>query len=126
MDNLPHLDALIEHLKRLPSVGQKSAERMAQALLTFNDETLKSLGEAISEIREHIHLCPRCGDYCEGELCSFCSDTTRNSDTLIVVSYPKDILGFSKLMITVVAFMCLVASLVLVKIKVQIRLILIS
>ncbi len=97
MDNLPHLDALIEHLKRLPSVGQKSAERMAQALLTFNDETLKSLGIAISEIREHIHLCPRCGDYCEGELCSFCSDTTRNSDTLIVVSYPKDILGFSKL-----------------------------
>ena len=41
MDDLPTLNALIEHLKRLPSVGQKSAERMAQAFLTFDDETLK-------------------------------------------------------------------------------------
>ncbi len=97
MDNLPHLDALIEHLKRLPSVGQKSAERMAQALLTFDEETLKSLGAAISEIHSHIHFCKECGDYTEGELCANCSDTTRNSDTLIVVSYPKDIQGFSKL-----------------------------
>ncbi len=97
MENLPHLDALIEHLKRLPSVGQKSAERMAQALLTFNPETLQAIGKAISEIHEHIHFCPKCGDYTEGELCSFCSDKDRNSDTLIVVSYPKDIQGFSKL-----------------------------
>ncbi|OQA79284.1 MAG: Recombination protein RecR [Tenericutes bacterium ADurb.Bin239] len=97
MDNLPTLNALIEHLKRLPSVGQKSAERMAQALLTFDDKTLKEFGTSISELREKVHLCKNCGLYTENELCSFCLDPKRNNSVLIVVSYPKDVLGFSKL-----------------------------
>lgn len=97
MDNLPTLNALIEHLKRLPSVGQKSAERMAQALLTFDDKTLKEFGASISELREKVHLCKNCGLYTENELCSFCLDPKRNNSVLIVVSYPKDVLGFSKL-----------------------------
>ncbi len=97
MNDLPTLNALIEHLKRLPSVGQKSAERMAQALLTFDDETLKDFGTVISELRKKVHLCSNCGLYTEGELCSFCLDPERNDKTLIVVSYPKDVLGFSKL-----------------------------
>lgn len=97
MDDLPTLNALIEHLKRLPSVGQKSAERMAQAFLTFDDETLKDFGTVITKLKEKVHLCPNCGLYTEAELCSFCVDPNRNNKTLIVVSYPKDVLGFSKL-----------------------------
>lgn len=97
MDDLPTLNALIEHLKRLPSVGQKSAERMAQAFLTFDDETLKDFGTVITKLKEKVHLCPNCGLYTEAELCSFCVDPNRNNKTLIVVSYAKDVLGFSKL-----------------------------
>lgn len=97
MDDLPTLNALIEHLKRLPSVGQKSAERMAQAFLTFDDETLKDFGTVITKLKEKVHLCPNCGLYTEAELCSFCVDPNRNNKTLIVVSYPKDVWGFSKL-----------------------------
>lgn len=97
MDTLPSLNALIEHLKRLPSVGQKSAERMAQALLTFDEETLLEMGKALSELKSKIHLCPKCGLYTEKELCSYCLDPLRNSETLIVVSYPKDVQGFAKL-----------------------------
>lgn len=97
MDNLPTLNALIEYLKRLPGVGQKSAERMAQALLSFDRETLKEMGKAFIELQDKIHLCTKCGLYTEKELCSYCEDQTRNSETLIVVSYPKDVAGFSKL-----------------------------
>ena len=97
MDNLPSLNALIEHLKRLPSVGQKSAERMVQALLTFDPATLKDMGEAIGELRSKVHLCKNCGLYTEKDLCSYCEDKSRNSKTLIVVSFPKDIQGFTKL-----------------------------
>lgn len=97
MDHLPSLSALIEHLKRLPSVGQKSAERMAQALLSFDEETLQEMGESIASLKKHIHLCPVCGLYTEKDLCAYCQDETRTSETLIVVSYPKDIQGFSKL-----------------------------
>ena len=97
MDDLPTLNALIEYLKRLPSVGQKSAERMAQALLTFDKETLEAMGKAFIELQDKIHLCKNCGLYTEKELCSYCEDPLRNSETLIVVSYPKDVQGFSKL-----------------------------
>lgn len=97
MDNLPTLNALIEHLKRLPSVGQKSAERMAQALLTFDEATLHEMGTALIELHSKVHLCTNCGLYTEKELCSYCSDPNRESKTLIVVSYPKDIQGFAKL-----------------------------
>lgn len=97
MDNLPTLNELVEHLKRLPSVGQKSAERMAQALLTFDQETLEEMGKALIELKDKIHLCPNCGLYTEKELCSYCEDPNRTSDILIVVSYPKDVQGFSKL-----------------------------
>lgn len=97
MDNLPSLNALIEHLKRLPSVGQKSAERMAQALLTFDEATLNEMGRAFIELKDKIHLCPNCGLYTEKELCSYCLDPNRNSETLIIVSYPKDVQGFAKL-----------------------------
>lgn len=97
MDNLPTLNELVEHLKRLPSVGQKSAERMAQALLTFDQETLEEMGKALIELKDKIHLCPNCGLYTEKALCSYCEDSNRTSDILIVVSYPKDVQGFSKL-----------------------------
>lgn len=97
MNDLPTLVTLIEHLKRLPSVGQKSAERMAQALLTFDEKTLHEMGQSISELKNHIHLCKQCGLYTEDELCAYCKDESRTSKTLIVVSYPKDVQGFSKL-----------------------------
>lgn len=97
MNELLSLEKLVEHLKRLPSVGQKSAERMAYALLEFDKETLSSIGETIATIKDKIHPCANCGLYTENELCEYCKDSSRNNDTLIVVSYAKDIQGFSKL-----------------------------
>lgn len=97
MSSLPSLDALVEHLKRLPGVGQKSAERMAQALLTFDKQTLSEISSAISELPLKIKNCSICGVYAEGDICEYCKDPTRTSETLIVVSYPKDIYGFAKL-----------------------------
>ena len=86
MTDLPSLNELIEHLKRMPGVGQKSAERMAQALLTFNEETLYEIGNAIISLPKKIKICTKCGLYSENELCSYCLDAKRNSDTLIVIS----------------------------------------
>lgn len=97
MDDLPTLSALIEHLKRLPGVGQKSAERMAQAFLSFDENVLIDFGTVIGELKQKVHLCPNCGLYTESDLCSFCKDPNRDNKTLIVVSYPKDVIGFSKL-----------------------------
>lgn len=97
MYELETLDKLIEHLKRLPGVGQKTAERMAYAFLTMDKEVLSDFGLTISELRDKIHSCRNCGLYTESDLCHFCSDKARNSDTLIVVGYAKDVYGFVKL-----------------------------
>lgn len=97
MYELATLDKLIEHLKRLPGVGQKTAERMAYAFLNMELDVLEDFGITISKLRDNIKTCEKCGLYTEKELCSFCADSARTSDTLIVVSYAKDIQGFIKL-----------------------------
>lgn len=95
MDNLPTLDALIAYLKRLPSVGQKSAERMAYALLNFDEQVLNDFASILKTIKTKINPCPICGLYTEDDKCSICSDQSRSSNTLIVISYPKDFYSFS-------------------------------
>ena len=94
MNKLPTLVRLEESLNKLPSIGKKSAERMAYALLDMSEEDLKEFSEAIIAIKEQIHKCPICGNLTEGELCEICQDENRDQTTLMVVSYPKDVIAF--------------------------------
>lgn len=97
MEDLKALTRLIDSLKKLPSVGQKSAERMAFAILEMNEEDVKEFSLATAQIQAKIHKCPVCGIYTEDELCEICSDPERNHDTMIVVSYQKDVYAFEKM-----------------------------
>ncbi len=94
MDKLPALARVEESLNKLPSVGKKSAERMAYALLDMSDEDLLEFSEALKDLKVSIHHCSVCGNLCEGEICDICSDNERDETTLMVVSYPKDIIAF--------------------------------
>jgi recombination protein RecR len=97
MDNLKTLSRLVESLRKLPSVGQKSAERMAYAILEMSAEDVKEMSDSIANVQMKIHQCPICGIYTESDLCEICSDPERNHDTLIVVSYQKDVYAFEKM-----------------------------
>lgn len=90
------LENLIENLYKLPGVGKKSAERMAFSLLEFNDEELKDIAEAISELKENIHFCPVCGMITDIDGCYICDDKEREENTLMVVSFPKDVMSIEK------------------------------
>ena len=94
MDKLKALVRLEESLNKLPSVGKKSAERMAFAMLEMDKEDLEEFSEAIKAINEKIHICPICGNITEDEYCSICTDKDRDQSTLMVVSSPKDIIAF--------------------------------
>ncbi len=94
MKSLKTLDALIDHLKHLPSVGGKSAERMAYAMLLWDEEELHDFGQVLEQLKKNIHPCPMCGVYTEDEVCEICSSPERNHKVLMVVSYPKDIHAF--------------------------------
>lgn len=96
MENLKSLEALQEQLSKLPGVGKKSAERMAYALLDFPDEELKDIAKAISSLKEKIHFCPVCGMISDIDGCYICDDSTRDQTSLMIVSYPKDVMSLEK------------------------------
>ena len=94
MAELKSLIRLQESLSKLPSVGKKSAERMAFAMLEMDDDDLLEFSEAIRDLKNKIHHCPICGNITEDEVCDICSDDSRDQTTLMVVSSPKDVISF--------------------------------
>ena len=94
MEKLKSLVRLQESLSKLPSVGKKSAERMAFAMLEMDDDDLQEFSEAIKELKAKIHLCPICGNITEDEICEVCNDESRDGSTMMVVSSPKDVIAF--------------------------------
>lgn len=96
MNNLKSIEALQEQLSKLPGVGKKSAERMAYALLDFEQEDLQDIANAISSLKEKIHFCPICGMISDIDGCYICDDSTRDQSTLMIVSFPKDVMSLEK------------------------------
>lgn len=96
MDKLAPLSRLEDSFSKLPSVGRKSAERMAFAMLEMDDEDINEFIEAIKGLKQDIHFCPECGMLTAGEKCEICSDPNRDIGLLMVVSYPKDVLSLEK------------------------------
>jgi recombination protein RecR len=81
----------LEEIERMPGIGPKSAQRILNWLLTSDEETARRLAGAIVDVKETIHLCPRCHNYAEGDFCAICSDTQRESGSICVVSEPRDV-----------------------------------
>lgn len=96
MKELDSIEKLIDSLSLFPTIGTKSAERMAYALLDMNPEDVDLLIKNIKEVKEKIHQCPHCGVLTEHELCSICSNEERDSHQLLVVANPKDVFSFEK------------------------------
>ena len=94
MEKLKALIRLEESLAKLPSVGRRSAERMAYAMLNMEDDDLAEFSDAIINLKKSIHVCPICGFLTEEENCDICNDKERDQDVLMIVSYPKDVIAF--------------------------------
>ena len=94
MEKLKALTRLEESLVKLPSVGKRSAERMAYALLGMDNEDLQEFSEALTNLKKSIHVCPICGFLTDGDKCEICSNKERNKEQLMIVSYPKDVIAF--------------------------------
>ena len=94
MEKLKALIRLEESLAKLPSVGRRSAERMAYAMLNMEDDDLAEFSDAIKSLKQSIHVCPICGFLTEEEHCAICNDKDRDQGVLMIVSYPKDVIAF--------------------------------
>src|SRR5205823_14455709 len=81
---------LIDELAKLPSIGRKSAERLAYHLLRVNKAEAVGLADAIRDVRENVHYCRCCYNLAEGELCPICGDSRRDAAQICVVEQPRE------------------------------------
>lgn len=86
------LARLIQEFKRLPGVGQKSAQRMAFHVLRSDREHAGNLAQALLDVKDRLQLCSGCNNISDGDVCNFCSDTNRDQTVICVVEEPHNIL----------------------------------
>lgn len=86
----PALEALVEALRRLPGVGEKSARRMALHLLQHDRPGAQQLALSLQAAVAQVRHCARCHTFTEGELCGICADPQRDARLLCVVETPAD------------------------------------
>ena len=91
-----YLELLIEELEKLPSIGLKSAQRLALYLLRVPKEDALRLADAIRAVRERVGFCSTCGNFSETDPCALCADPRRDSHVLCVVEQPVDVLAFER------------------------------
>jgi recombination protein RecR len=87
---------LIEALRRLPGIGQKSAQRLAFHLLRSTAEEARALADAILAAKERIAICAECFNVAEGDRCSYCRDPRRDGSVICVVEEPGDIVAVER------------------------------
>ncbi len=92
----PSLEQLIEQFARLPSVGRKSAQRLAFHILNMTDDQAKNFTETIINARSSIHRCPVCCDLTDGKICSVCASKERDRSLICVVEDPRDVIAIEK------------------------------
>lgn len=92
----PHLIALIDFFKKLPGVGQKSAERFAFSVLDWSKEQLLAFGKTLEMTRDSITYCPICAAMSSKNSCIYCSDSKRSKSQICIVAYPKDIFAIEE------------------------------
>jgi recombination protein RecR len=81
----PALEKLIAHFASLPSIGKKSAVRLAYHVLEMNDNDVASFASALLEVKKSIGLCSVCQCYSETEVCRFCEDPAREKNVIMCV-----------------------------------------
>lgn len=91
------LKNLIECLKDFPGVGDKSAERMAFAIMNFDKKRITFFSDSLIAVRDNIRRCSVCNNITDKEVCSICSNDARKKDVIFVVEKPKDVILFEKI-----------------------------
>jgi recombination protein RecR len=82
---------LLEELKRMPGIGQKTAERLSFFLMRGSAERANNLADAIRNVKDKIILCSQCNGITEKNPCDICSDPKRDTSFLCVVEEPHDV-----------------------------------
>ena len=96
-ENRPDVLArLIQDLKQLPGIGEKTATRLAYFVLRQPEKLALDIARSLTDARQQLNSCSQCCNFSHEPTCSICSDPTRSDDILCVVEEPSDLNAFEK------------------------------
>ena len=89
-------DRLIEELKKLPGIGQKTAQRLAFFLLKMSVQEAKDIAQAILDVKDRLRLCNLCQNVSEEDVCAICRDPKRDQTRVLVVKEPSTLYAIDR------------------------------
>lgn len=92
----PSIEKLIESFERLPSIGHKTAVRLAFHILDMNNEEIKEFTDSIKNAKEKLKYCSTCFNIADTDPCPICSNPKRDQSTICVVEDVRDIMAMER------------------------------
>lgn len=91
------LEECMKYLEKLPGIGEKSAERIALAIIQeLSDKEVDNFANVLKESKKRIRSCSICGHLCDDDICDICKDDDRNKNLICVVEDYKSVFVFEK------------------------------
>ncbi len=90
------LESLVEQFEKFPSVGHKTASRLAYHVLSMTDDDIREFSETIVKAHRNIHHCRICCNLTDTEICSVCSDNSRDKSIICVVEDFRDVIALER------------------------------
>ena len=90
------VEILVEQFSKLPTIGRKSARRLATHVLKMPKEEVSRLATALLEVKERVRACSICRNMTDTEVCTICNSSKRAIDMICVVQDPEDILALER------------------------------
>ncbi len=92
----PSIEKLIESFEKLPSIGHKTAQRLAFYMLDISKEEAKEFTDAILNAKQNLKFCSKCFNISDTDPCNICSDTKRDQSTICVVEDVRDVFAMER------------------------------
>ncbi len=91
------INNLIECYKKLPGIGEKTAERMALYSLELDQEIIDLFVQSLANLKSKIKRCQKCNNLTQNDICPICADESRDHNLICVVEEPKNVFQFEKI-----------------------------
>ena len=92
----PSIEKLIESFEKLPSIGHKTAQRLAFYMLDLNMEEIKEFTDSIINAKTNLKFCSKCYNISDTDPCNICSNPKRDESIICVVEEVRDVLAMER------------------------------
>lgn len=92
----PSIEKLIESFEKLPSIGHKTAQRLAFYMLDITNEEAEEFTNSILNAKKNLHFCSKCFNISDTDPCNICSNPKRDESTICVVEDVRDVIAMER------------------------------